>query len=277
MFKPRTAPRPEGRAIVRIPLDAIVPDPSLPRRGVTAESVASLAESIRRHGLLSPLLVRPAGEGYALIAGQRRLRALRLLGREDAEAVVLSAGDSAGAMIALADDLQRTPLHCLDVAEACRRILDGAPITPERLAVNLGIGRQALSRYLGLLKLSPSVRSALRHTSLTERHARALLRLEDESAQLELIRIAVDRHLTARALEARVEALRAPRPTVSRVVRDNRIIINAVNDTVRQLQNIGVSVTSRLVEAEDHIDVVVTIPTGINISSIDSDRPGGYN
>ena len=275
MFKPRVSSQPEG--IVRIPVDAIVPGPSLLRRGVTAESVAGLAESIRRHGQLSPLLVRSRGEGYELIAGQRRLRALRLLGRDTAEAVVLGAGDPTCAALALSDDLQREPLHYLDVAEACRRILDGAPMTPERLAVSLGISVSALSRYLSLMKLSPRVRAALRHTRLTQRHARALLRLEDEQAQLDLIHQASDKHMSARALEVRVDALLSPRPTVSRVVRDNRIIINAVNDTVRQLQRIGVSVTSRLVEAEDHIEVVVSIPTGINISSIDSDHPEGYN
>lgn len=269
MFKPRTSPRPATLAAEGIPLDAIAPGPSLPRRGVTAESVASLAESIRRHGQLSPLLVRRKGEGYELIAGQRRLRALRLLGRDMAEAVVLSAGDSTCAMLALTDDLQREPLHYLDVAEACRRVLDGAPMTLERLAVSLGISPTALSRRLDLLKLSPRVRAALRHTSLTERHARALLRLKDEETQLSLLRQAAEKHMSAKALEARVDALLAPRPTVSRVVRDNRIIINAVTDTVRQLQSIGVSVTSHVMEHEDHIDVVVSIPTGINTSSID--------
>ena len=275
MFKPRTSSHPECRAISRIPVDAITVGPALPRRGVTAESVANLAESIRRHGQLSPLLVRHSGEGFDLIAGQRRLRALKLLGCTEAEAVVLPAGDSASAMIALADNIQREPLHYLDIAEACRRILDSASITLERLAVGLGVSSSALSRALMLLRLSPRVRAALRHTSLTERHARVLLRLEDEQTQLELIRQAADRHMSARALDARVDARLAPRPTVSGVVRDNRIIINAVTDTVRQLQQIGVRVQSRVVESEDRIDVVVSIPTGINTSSIDRERPEG--
>ena len=269
MFKPRTSSQPEG--IVRVPVDAIAPGPFLPRRGVTAESVAGLAESIRRHGQLSPLLVRERGQGYELIAGQRRLRALRLLGRDVAEAVVLPAGDSTCAILALADDLQRAPLHYLDVAEVCGRMLDGAPMTPERLAVSVGVSSAALSRHLSLMKLSPRVRAALRRTRLTERHALALLRVEDERTQLDLIHLAADKHMSARALEARVAAMMAPRPTVSRVVRDNRIIINAVSDTVRQLQNIGVSVTSRVTEHEDHIDVVVSIPT--LSSTVQIDKP----
>ena len=93
MFKPQTSPRPVNRAIERVPIDAIRPNPSQPRRQVTPESVRSLAESIRRHGQLSPVLLRRAGTGYELIAGQRRLQALRLLGRTQAEAVVLSTGD----------------------------------------------------------------------------------------------------------------------------------------------------------------------------------------
>jgi len=256
-------PQPKARAVARIALDAIAPNPDQPRRLLSDESVARLAASIRRHGQLSPVLVRAAGSGYQLIAGQRRVEALRRLGRSSAEAIVLAADDCDSALIALVENLQREQLHFLDEAEACRRVLDAYPITQERLAASLSMSPSALANRLRLLKLPPAVREALRRTDLTERHARALLGVEDPEAQLELARQAAEGRLTVRLLEQRVAQLnrpRPPRPAPSPVVRDNRIIINAVMDTVRQLNHIGVPVKSRVEEMEDHIDVVVSIP-----------------
>ena len=263
MFKPQTSPRPANRAIARIPLDAIRPNPTQPRRHLTPESVQQLAESIRRHGQLSPVLVRRQGDQYELIAGQRRVMALRLLGRAQAEAVVLSTGDCDSALIALVENLQREALNYLDEAEACRHILDSHPITQERLAASLSVSPSALANRLRLLKLPFRVRDALRRTNLSERHARALLRLDDEEVQLSLVRQAAEQRMSVKQLENRVNALlrpAPPKPTVSRYVRDNRIIINAVMDTVKELNHIGVNVQSRVEECADHIDVVVTIP-----------------
>ncbi len=257
-------PRPSERAVARIPLARIHPDPALPRRRIPEESVAQLAESIRLHGLLSPLLVREDGDGdYRLIAGMRRLKALVMLRRSTAEAVVLTAGDCDCALIALVENLQREPLHYLDVAEACRHILDRYPITQERLAVGLSCSPSALANRLRLLKLSPAVQAAVRCHNLSERHARALLRLPDEAVQLALAAQVSERHMSVRQLERRVdEALRqpaAPVQKISALVRDNRLFINAVLDTVRRLSRIGAPVKSRVEEAEGCVHVIVTI------------------
>ena len=263
MFKPQSSSHPVNRTIARIPIDAIHPNPCQPRRRVSRESVESLAASIRRHGLLSPLLVRRVGTQYELIAGQRRLMALRLLECAEAEAIVLNKGDCDSALIALVENLQREDLHYLDEAEACRSILDQHPITQERLAASLSVSPSALANRLRLLKLPASVRDALRHTGLTERHARALLRLGDGDAQLNLVRQAAEQRMSVKQLEARIREMHSPappRPAVSACVRDNRIIINAVMDTVRELNHIGVPVRGRVEESPDHIDVVVTIP-----------------
>ena len=261
MFKPQFTLRSAGRAVARIPIDAILP--GQPPRRATPESVRQLAESIHRHGQLSPVLVRRCGNRYALIAGQRRLMALKLLGRAQADAIVLDVDDCDSALIALTENRQREALHYLDEAEALRRILDRCPITRDRLARSLGLSPAALADRLALLKLPEPVQAVLRQGRLSERHARALLRLEDETAQLALAREAAEGRMSVRRLEDRIDALLKPapaKPTVSRHVRDNRIIINAVTDTVRELNRIGVSVQSRVEEHEDHIDVVVTIP-----------------
>ena len=263
MLKAQNRGREAAHAVSRIPLEAILPNPRQPRRRLSEDSIRQLAESIRRHGQLSPLLVRPAEGGkYELIAGQRRLLALKALGRGSAEAIVLTTGDCDSALIALVENLQREQLHFLDEAEACRAILAAHPITQERLAASLSVSASALANRLRLLKLSPRVRETVRSGGLTERHARALLRLESEREQLDMARAIAEQKLSVKQAEARIEQRLRPesRKKVSPVVRDNRIIINAVMDTVRELRHIGIPLRSRVDECADHIDVVVTIP-----------------
>ena len=255
------------RAISRIPLADIQETPDLPRRAFSKESIERLAESIRLHGLLSPLLVRQADGGrYLLIAGARRLLALRMLKRSWAEAVVLTGSPCDCALIALVENLQREPLHFLDVAAACRRILDAYPITQERLAAALSISPSTLANRLRLLKLPERVQDAVRRHGLGERHARALLRLKSAADQLSLAELAAQRRLSAAQLERKVdERLAAPvtaRPGTTAALRDSRMIVNAVLDTVRRLTRIGLPVRSRVEEGEDCVRVIVTIPAG---------------
>lgn len=261
-----STPRHADRAVLRIPLSRILPGPVQPREPPSAESVARLAESIRLHGQLTPLLVREMRDGqYQLISGARRLLALQRLNRPWAEAIALSGSDCDCALIALVENLQREQLHYLDVAAACREILSRYPITQERLAASLSYSPSALANRLRLLKLPEAVRDALRRQGLGERHARALLRLDSEAEQLALIALAAERRMSAVQLEQCVErsaARSAPgRAGASLALRDNRLVINALMDTVRRLSRLGVPVSSRVEEAGDCIQVIVTIPT----------------
>lgn len=263
-MKPFAAQRPSERTIARIPIESIRVSPFQPRQTFQESSIAELAESIRQHGLLTPLLVRRIAAGqYELIAGERRLRALTLLGAGHAEAIVVTAFDCDSALIALVENLQRENLHYLDEAEACRNILDAHSITQDQLARSLSVSPSALANRLRLLKLADVVRAALRETNLSERHARALLKLSDSAAQLDLIRDCVSQRLSVKQLEARIDRLLlapAPHPRVSHIIRDNRIIINAVLDTVKELNRIGVHVESRVEERADGVEVIVRIP-----------------
>ncbi len=254
---------PAPRTIARIPMDNITANPHQPRQIFQEDSIAELAESIRIHGLLSPLLVRRVGAGqFELIAGERRLRALKLLGRDHAEAIVLTAYDQDSALMALVENLQRENLHYLDEAEAYRGILDSHPITQDRLAQTLCLSPSALANRLRLLKLPEEVRQNLRETRLSERHARALLKLTDPALQLSLIRDCASHNLSVKQLEARIaHLLRIPgvKPHLSPIIRDNRIIINALMDTVKELSHIGVHVESRVEERDGGVDVIVHI------------------
>jgi len=265
LFRTQLTVRTSDRAIVRIPVAAIHANPGQPRTQFPEETVGELAESIRRHGLLSPLLVRRRQDGeYELVAGERRLRALRVLGRTWAEAMVTEADDCECALIALVENLQREQLHFLDEAEACRRILESHHITRERLAASLSCSPSALANRLRLLKLPSEVRDVVRERGLSERHARALLRLNEPAMQMALALRAADERMSVKRLETlisrRLEAGGKTTRQVSPMIRDNRIVINALMDTVRELGRIGVQVGSRIEEKDDHVELIVSIP-----------------
>lgn len=257
--------RPAERILLRIPLTHIRASACQPRKHFPEHTLLDLAESIRQHGQLSPLLIRRIGaERFELIAGERRLRALQMLGHTHADAVVISAYDRECPLMALVENLQRENLHYLDEAAAFRTILREQAVTQEQLARSLCISPPTLANRLRLLKLPDSVQDSLRKTGLSERHARALLRLSDSDAQLRLIRESASGHLSVKQLEGRIhrllsESARSPKTRIIPVVRDSRVVINALLDTVKKLQTIGINVCSRIEERGNEIDVTVTI------------------
>ena len=268
MKSPLNRPSP-ARPVTRVSLQALAPNPRQPRRSFPERGIAELAQSIRRFGLLSPLLVRRIGAGrYELIAGERRLRALRLLGETEADAIVISAFDCDSALLALIENLQREGLHYLEEAEACQAILREHGLTQEALAERLGRSPSALANRLRLLRLPAAVRELVRTLDLSERHARALLRLEDEGDMLYAARTAGEKRLTVRQTEALVERLRTDGPApkrakpMTRYYRDQRMSVNAVLDTVKALNQVGVAATSRVETREDCIEVIVRLPLG---------------
>lgn len=250
---------------VRVEVSQLASNPRNPRQGFAEGDIRALAASIARHGLLSPLAVRRVEGGYELVAGERRLRALRLLGWKSAPCVLLDADDLESRLLSLIENIQREDLHYLDEAEACRAILSEHGITQEELARRLGRSPSAVANRLRLLKLPGEVRAFLRETpSLSERHARALLKLPDAARQLEAARRAGREGMSVRRLEALVEQLARPeprpKPQVTRLFRDGRMFVNAVLNTVRELNALGVPAVSRVTRLPGRIEVTVTLP-----------------
>ncbi|MBQ8953605.1 MAG: ParB/RepB/Spo0J family partition protein [Clostridia bacterium] len=253
-----------AQQLVRVSLDSIAPNPRQPRRSFPQASIDSLAESIRRYGLLSPLIVRRAAQGrFELVAGERRLRALRQLNMTSTDALILPDTGQDTALLALVENLHREPLGYFEEAEAYRAWMDEHHLRQEELAERLLKSPSAVANKLRLLKLAPSVREALQRAGLSERHARALLRLNGEERQMMAVRQAERDWLSVRQFEALIarmltDPLRVP--SVKGVCRDHRLFVNAVNATVRALQRSNAAVTSRVVEHERDVEVIVTIP-----------------
>ena len=190
-----------------ISLNQIRPNPQQPRRSFDEESLSELAESIRRYGILQPLTVRRQGTGYELVAGERRLRAAAMAGLREVPCLVAQVGEEDSALLALMENLQRRDLDCWEEAEALSRLIARYGLSQEETARRLGRSQPAVANKLRLLRLPDSVRQFLQENGLTERHARALLRLGTEEQQLAAAQVFCRRRMNVAAAEAYIEDL----------------------------------------------------------------------
>lgn len=256
-----TPGRQKSRVFTRIEIEKIFPNPSQPRKRFDPESLSRLADSISEYGLLSPILVRRIGvEKYELVAGERRLRAMKILGWTHAEAVIIAAFDLDSAILSLIENIQREDVNYLDEAAACRAILDTSSLTQEELARRLGKSPSALANRLRLLNLSGQTKEFLTENPLSERHARALLCIFDAENQLSLAKEAFDKKLSVRQLERRIENIKKSQPrSIKSVCRDMRLYINAVMDTVARLKKLGAQATEEIKHTDSGLDIIIHI------------------
>ncbi|HHY93383.1 MAG TPA: ParB/RepB/Spo0J family partition protein [Firmicutes bacterium] len=255
-----------GSEVREIPLASIHANPFQPRREFSEEELLELAASIEAYGVLQPVLVRPRGQGFELVAGERRVRACRLLHRATIPALVRALNDQDVALLGMLENLQRQDLSFWEEAEGYARLLSEFGLTQEELAQRLGKSQSTIANKLRLLRLPDSIRKHISREILTERHARALLRLPDASTQEKLAQRISTEHLTvqqteelvARFLAAKEE--RAPRPRVLRVYKDIRLFLNSVRKAAGELQKAGLEVAVSTRETEAGWEVQVLIP-----------------
>lgn len=198
-----------------LPVDVISPNPRQPRRDFDSEELSGLAESIRKHGILQPLIVTQdeIGEGYTLIAGERRLQAARQAGLKTVPVIIRSVSEQQRLELALIENIQRTDLNPLEAAEAYRQLADEFNLSHDEIAARVGKSRTAVTNTLRLLKLSPTVRAALKERKISEGHARALLALASPQAQSAALDTILRRGLSVRQTEALIQQLRGEKPT----------------------------------------------------------------
>jgi ParB family chromosome partitioning protein len=188
-----------------VELDSIVPGPMQPRTHFDEASLASLAESIRSHGIVQPLLVRRRGDGYELIAGERRWRAAKLAGIPRVPIVVKEVPDDSLLEIALIENIQRENLNPIEEAQAYRKLIETVGLTQEALASRVGRDRSYITNYLRLLKLTDDVQQLVKEGRLSTGHARSLLALNHPDLQRRIARQVIDGGLSVRATEQLVQ------------------------------------------------------------------------
>ena len=177
----------ETGRVVFLPARSIRPNPAQPRKVFRADALEELSDSIRQHGLLQPLSVRRSGSGYELIAGERRLRAAQMAGLAEIPCIIMQMDDRESGMAAMIENLQRQDLDFIEEAQGIANLMSLFGMSQEQTARMLGKSQSAVANKLRILRHSETVLSALRETGLTERHARALLRLPEENRRLEAI------------------------------------------------------------------------------------------
>ena len=195
-----------GRVLF-LPVDSILPNPDQPRTLFSQPELEELADSIQSMGILQPLTVRRREGGWELVAGERRLRAAKLAGLREVPCLSIQTDGQSSSLLALVENLQRRDLDFWEEALALRKLIDTYHISQDEAARRLGKSQSAVANKLRLLKLDPAVLTILREGGCTERHARALLRLEDPAQQREAAQQVTERSLTVAQTESMVEAM----------------------------------------------------------------------
>ena len=254
------------KRVLMLSAEEIRPNPHQPRRVFDGDGLRELADSIAVHGILQPLTVRRAGGGWELIAGERRLRAAKMAGLERVPCIETKATDAHSAALALVENLQRRDLHYLEEAAAIADYLRKTNCTQEEAARQLGRSPSALANKLRLLRLSEDCRAVLTAHGLTERHARALLRLEDDEERLAAARRIAEQGLNVaqaeQYIEKRLANLQSTPPAARKtfILKDVRLFLNSVSRGLSMIRSAGVDACCQRQESDDSICLTIRIP-----------------
>ncbi|MCI2046913.1 MAG: ParB/RepB/Spo0J family partition protein [Faecalibacterium sp.] len=256
-----TMTKPKGKLIYIDP-EKVDPSPYQARREFDPDCLAELAESIRENGLLQPITVRRFEGHYQLIAGERRLRACILANMAQLPAILYDPTDEQAAALGLLENIQRRDLDPFEQARGIRDVMSLWACSQADAARRLGISQPTLANKLRLLQLSDGQQTFIVQNGLTERHARAALRLPDALRDQALGYMA-SHHLTARAADTYVDALlnARPKPRKLPMVKDVRIFVNTINHAIRLMTENGVPASTTKRETEGYIEYTVRIPT----------------
>ncbi|MFW6237605.1 MAG: nucleoid occlusion protein [Halanaerobiales bacterium] len=257
----------EHDEVVLVAIDEIKPNSYQPRKEFDTEAIRELAESIKNFGVIQPLTVRPKGDKYELIAGERRLRASKYLGLDEVPVIIRDLSDQETAEISLVENLQRRDLDFIEEANAYSRLLEDFNLTQKELAERVGKGQSTVANKLRILNLPSAVISELETPEVTERHARALLRLANEDTQLEVVMKIKSEGLTVRETSALVEEILAEDDSgegkqgeISTIVRDMRVFTNSLNSTIREMEKAGLDVEVDKKEKDSYIEYNIRLP-----------------
>lgn len=250
----------ETGRVVFLPARSIRPNPAQPRTVFEPGALAELSESIRSHGILQPLSVRRVGNTYELIAGERRLRAGQMAGLTEIPCIIMNMDDRESTLVALVENLQRQDLDFVEEAQGISRLIQLQNLSQEQAAKLLGKSQSAIANKLRLLRHSPQVLQLLRDNGLTERHARALLRLETEEDKLRAIAVILRQGMSVAKTEEYIDSLlQAGKEQRRRKVNVGNFL-NSLTNSLNKIQSAGISVVSQRVETESQIQLTITIP-----------------
>ena len=258
----------KNQKIQKIKICDIERNPSQPRRVFDAASIRTLADSIAQNGLLQPLSVRRQGRGFELIAGERRLRALTLLGETYAPCIVVEASGQESAVLAIIENIQRRDLNIFEEAAAIETLINTLSLTQGQVAEKLSLSQSAVANKLRVLRLTESEREKILKNSLTERHARALLKIEDAQKRERVLNHICANRLNVVQSENYIENLLSnnKKGKTTFVFRDLRIFISTINKAIETMRKSGVRASATRDENDGFIEYTIKIPKQVEVA-----------
>ncbi|SDD86943.1 chromosome partitioning protein, ParB family [Paenibacillus sp. UNCCL117] len=252
--------------VKNIPVQDIVASPYQPRTIFDDDRIEELCQTIKTHGVIQPIVVRVRNQKFELIAGERRWRAVKKLGLETVPAIIREFNDAQAASIALIENLQREGLTAIEEAIAYQQLIDLHSLTQESLAQRLGKSQSTIANKIRLLQLSEPVKNALMERKVTERHARALLSLDNEEQQVKLLEEIIAKELNVKQTETRIAFLKeAEKIKTSKAKRvsfskDVRLALNTIRQSVDMVTSSGLPINTEENDRDDHYEIVIRIP-----------------
>ena len=258
----------EEKIVIQIPIEEIVPNPYQPRKVFSEKSLEELKNSIESYGVLQPITVRKKNEKFELVAGERRLRAAKLANLKTIPAIVHEVSDETSAVLALLENLQREDLNFIEESLGYENLIKEHNFTQQQLAEKLGKNQSTIANKLRILKLPDTVKQYLIENGLTERHARALLKLPNEELMMDIVQKVVKLELTVKKTEKlindTIESLKAEEePEKKQNIKCSmsmKLYVNTLKQAYDAIINTGVDAKYNEIDKGDYLEVVVKIP-----------------
>ncbi len=249
--------------IIEVEIDKIEPNPFQPRKEFEEQDIKELAKSIKNFGIIQPVTLRKKENKYEVIVGERRLRAVKYIKMEKIPAIIKDFNDQEMAEIALVENLQRKDLNFLEESQAYTKLIEKFNITQKELAQKIGKSQSTIANKLRLLKLSGNVREKLKSPEISERHARALLKINDEKIQIKVVQQIKDKQLTVKETESLIKKIlnkNRKKQKITTVYKDLRIFKNSLNQTVEEMKKAGLEVKVEKNEDKKYFTYKIFLP-----------------
>lgn len=254
----------DAEQIWSLPVSKICPNPNQPRKIFSEEAIIKLADSIRQFGIIQPLSVRAIGDGYELVAGERRLRAAKELGMDYVPCVICNINEEKSAEISIIENLIREDLNIFEQASAIQTLIDTYGLTQEQIATKLSNSQSFVANKLRLLRLSQNEREKILENKLSERHARALLRIYDPELREKVLNKIISEGMNVARSEEEIDKIIARlnphKAKKAAVYKDIGSFYSAINRAIDMVTNSGIRVKSRRVENENYTEFTILIP-----------------
>lgn len=261
--------------VEQISINLISPNPNQPRKAFDEEGILKLADSIRQFGIIQPLVVRKTGEGYELVAGERRLRASKELGLNTVPCIVSAISEAKSAEVSIIENLIRENLNIFEQAMAIQALIDTYGLTQEQVAEKLSNSQSFVANKLRLLRLSSEEREKVLYNNLSERHARALLRILDPQKRNKALNQIISEGLNVSKTDELVDNIvkKERNEPKKRLYRDVNSFYIAINRAIDQASSSGIKIKSRKVESDSFTELTILIPKDLSTNSSLENQP----